>query len=428
MDPVGTLLSIAHVLNRANTLYTSCKAAPEEIRLAADHIHTLALVLEGVKADLAKNRHSFVYQNTHIATTRIQDLKQHIGHCDASLKRMEALVNKYMGWKKNGGVGLWERYKWSTEGKKEIAECKADLVLCTNMLDMFLSKVGLNVLWKIESMMEVVMKRFDALELVQSHAQAQQTETMRPRNGSNVGHLLVVSLIISRMRMVLTRYRRRKMGKKPGPTKPTNTGPGPRRPKPVTRVSSGFAPSQVRNKMLESYASTIANASITTPKKPQRARTPSPDFYFDRGSTKANMDVFPKPVRRSSSMQRLLGTINAQTQNRKPQTEHYECWRVGSGKVAFGAKLPMQYVSHKRGQMQLRKMAAVFKEASQFDARALNEQDARVKAILKEKNGRERNKGTHRKWYLVAGRVIKRDCGRSGMVSVDRAMVILVRR
>jgi hypothetical protein len=426
MDPFGTLLGIAHVLKRAYDLYTSCKAAPEEIRLAADHIHTMALVLEGVKSDLIHNPRSFVHQKTDIAKTRTHNLKRHVANCEGSLKRMGGLLGRYQGFKQKGGLGAWDKFRWSKDGKKEIAECKADLVLCTSMLDLFLSKEGLSVLWKLESMMEAMMKRFEALEVFQPSSPSPKTGEKRPRSDSNVGRTLVLSLVIGRLRKVLLRYRRKKMGKKPAP-KPTQAGPGPRRPKPISRTNTGFGISQKRNDLAKDYATKIANASITTPtqKKQPRARTPSPDFYYIPGGT-----ATPPlgPVRRSSSMQRIIGMINNQKSKPKTQTEHYECWKVGTGSLAFGPKIAPQFLSHKRGQFQLRKIAAVFKEASQFDTRALNEQDSRVKAILKSKNEREKKQGTKRKWHLVAGRVISRDPGRTGMVTVERAMVVLVRR
>ena len=425
MDP-GTLLGLAHVLKRAYDLYTSCKAAPEEIRLATDHIHTMALVLEGVKSDLFQNPRSFVHQKTDIAKARTHNLKRHIANCEGSLKRMGGLLGRYQGYKQKGGLGAWDRFRWSREGKKEIAECKADLVLCTSMLDLFLSKEGLSVLWKLESMMEAMMKRFEALEVFQPSSPDPKTGQKRPRSNSNVGRTLVLSLVIGRLKKVLLRYRRRKMGKKP-PPKPTQAGPGPRRPKPISRTSTGFGLSQKRNNLMTNYATSIANASISTPtpKRQSRPRTPSPDFYYIPGGTATP----PRgPIRRSSSMQKLLGKINNQASKPKTQTEHYECYKVGTGALAFGPKIAPQFLSHKRGQIQLQKIATVFKEASQFDTRALNEQDSRVKAILKAKNEREKKQGTKRKWYLVAGRVISRDPGRTGMVTVEKAMVVLVRR
>lgn len=423
MDPLGTLLNIGHVLKRAYDLYESCKAAPEEIRLAKDHIHTMALVLEGVKSDLLHNPRSFVHQKTAGAKMRTSNLKRHITSCENSLKRMDGLMGRYQSFKKNGGggIGAWDKFRWSVDGKREIAECKADLVLCTSMLDLFLSKEGLSVLWKLESMMEVMMKRFEALEV-----HVPKTGEKRPRSSSNVGRTLVLSLVISRLRKVLLKYRRKKTGKKP-PPKPTQAGPGPRRPKSISRTSSGFGLSQKRNNMLGNYATHIASAAITipVPKKQQRARTPSPDFYYiSSGTTTPHQ----KPIRRSSSMQRLLGNLNSRASKPKPQTEHYECWKVGIGKLAIGGKTAPHFVSHKRGQMQLRKMAAAYEEASQFDRRALNAKDSRVKAILKWKNEQEKKNGSNRRWNLVAGRIVKRDPGKTGMVNVEKAMIVLARK
>ena len=425
MDPLGTALGIAHVLKRARDLYTACKAAPEELRLAGDHVHTMALVLTGVHSDLIKNQHSFLHQNGHSSIARIQNLKQHTKHCENSLKRMEGLLGTFNGFKKAGGMRAWDKFRWSTDGKREIAECKADLVLCTSMLDLFLSKEGLNVLWKVESMIENMMKRFEALESL-SRGQAQKDKaTSRPRRASNIGRTILLSLVVSRLKRILTSYRRKKMTRK-GVAKPSNMGPGPRRPKRLTRVTSGFTSNPTRDKMIQTYARTIANTSApTSSEKPQRARAPSPDFYYISTSSPPPIN---KPIRRSSSMQRLLGTINTKSGRTPSKDEYLSCWRVGLGRLAFGPKTAPQFLKHNRGQMQLRKIAAVFKEAAQFGARGLTEQDLRVKAILKAKNNQEKEKQTKKRWYFVAGRITGIDNGKTGMVSVEKAMVILSRR
>ncbi|KAF2476934.1 uncharacterized protein BDR25DRAFT_348848 [Lindgomyces ingoldianus] len=386
-DVIGGAVSLVSLLKKAYDLYTACQAAPEEIRLASDHVHCMALVLEGVKSDLVKNGNSFLHQSNDIAKTRKFSLKIHITHCDKALERMQRLMKKYQGFRKQH-VRAWDRFRWSTEGKKEIADCKADLVMATSMLDLFLSKEGLSVLWKLESMMEIMMKKFAALEMFQANMPT--NPTTRARSGSNVGRTLVLSLVISRLRKCLRQYRRRKAGN--SKKKPQN--PGPRRPKPVTRVSSGFGPNKKRDNMLQDYAwSNIANAS-TTAGKPSRSRTP-PGEYYDPNSK------FPTaPLRRSSSMKRLMSKINAQAAKPKGDGEHLECWKVGTGSTAFGMRVPPQFLSHKRGQMQLRKMAAIFKDASTFDGRGLSEQDKRVKLILDVKNNKEKKNNSRKRWYL----------------------------
>lgn len=426
MDPLGSILGIAHVLKRAYNLYNGCASADEEIRLAADHIHTMAIVLEGVKSDLIGNRNSFVHKTTDIAKTRIQSLKIHVKHCDRALGKMEGLLNKYRGFKK-GHVKLWDKFRWSTDGKKEIADAKAEVVLATSLLDLFLSKEGLSVLWKLESMMETMMKKFEALEL---HAPPPYPGR-RARSGSNVGRTLVVTLVLARLRKALMKYRwkknatRRANGKQPNP--------GPRRPKPVTRVNSGFTPNKNRNALMGNYASNIVanSTNISNNKsKPQRTRTPSPDFYYipsNNGKKNSNSPP-PRPVRRSSSMQRLMGRINAKATKPATPREHLGCWKVGVGKLAFGPKTAPQFIAHRRGQIQLRRMADIFKDAAAYDSNMLDQSDSRVKLLLKSKNDKEKKSRSGKKWFFVSGKVVARDPGKTGMVTVEKAVVILVRR
>jgi hypothetical protein len=60
--------------------------------------------------------------------------------------------------------------------------------------------------------------------------------------------------------------------------------------------------------------------------------------------------------------------------------------------------------------------------------RALEPKDTRVKLILKYKNNKERGKETARKWTLAAARVVERDPGRTGLVTAEKAIVLLVGR
>lgn len=420
MAALGDILSIAHVLKRAYALYQGCQSAPEEIYLAREHIHAMALCLEGVRSDIAQNPRSFVHQRTAIAQTKTAGLKSNISACDRALKRMEKLLAKYLGFKSQH-VKLWDKFRWSTEGKKEIAECKADLVLSTSVLDLFLSHEGLSVLWKLEGMIEALTRRIGALEMFD-----RPTGRPRPRSGSNVTRALVISLVLARLRKVLRTYRckkRRTSSRGAGGKKPT---PKPGRPRPVTRVNSGFVNNPNRNALFQTYASNFATGAAISPPPPYsrkpRPRTPSPDFPNIHG------DTAPRLTRRSSSMQRLTGTLNARIVRPRPSTERYRCWKVGVGKLAIGLKTAPVVQAHERGQVQLRKMAAVFREADRYDGGALTAGDSRVKLLLEQKNKEEARARSGRKWYFVAARVVRRDPGRTGMVSVEKAFVILVRR
>jgi hypothetical protein len=422
---LGDLLGVAHVLKRAYDLYEGCAAAPDEIRLAREHIHAMTLCLEGVRSDLLNNPRSFVHQQTATAKSRTHNLKVHVGTCEKALKRTGELLGKYHGFK-GSHVKFWDRYRWSTAGKKEIAECKSDLVFATSVLDMFLSGQSLNVLVRVEEMVETLVNRIAGLEALLNLPTTVSGQN-RPRAGSNVGRTLIVSLVVTRLMKFLETYRQKKLG----------TGKKPqsknKHMRMVTRTNSGFANSRFaknteHEKQLYSYASDIAMATPPPPYTPTsrvpRPRTPSPDFHYIPGGTPTS----PRPglIRRTSSLNRLSSRSNAKVVQPRRTTEQYECWKVGEATLAIGLKGPMVFLQHKRGQMQLRKMGEVFREASAFDSRALTEKDRRVKEMLKEKN-RQTGKGG-KKWYFVSGRVIKRDPGKTGMVSVEKALVILVKR
>ncbi|KAF2183180.1 hypothetical protein K469DRAFT_690287 [Zopfia rhizophila CBS 207.26] len=158
-DPVGGILNIATVLKKAYDLYNARPNAPEEIRFACNHVHCMNIVLEGVKSDLLTNPRSFLHQHIDITETRTHGLKLHLNHCDRSLRRLEGLLKKYHSFRH---VGSCDRFRCSVQGKKEIADTKVDLIMAMSQLDLFKPKEGLLVLWRLESMMEM-MKKFEAL-------------------------------------------------------------------------------------------------------------------------------------------------------------------------------------------------------------------------------------------------------------------------
>ena len=423
MATLGDIAAIGHILRRAYALYEGCRSAPEEIFLAREHVHAVALCLEGVSSDLYSNPRSFVHQSTTIAQARKHALKVHISSCDRALKRMEGLLKTYMGFK-GKHVSLWDKFRWSTSGKKEIADCKAELVMSTVVLDMFLSKENLNVLWKLESMIETLTKRIGMLEVFDRPASTNEQRGKRPRRSSNITRAIVVSLVLARLRKALRIYRRKKNGGKRNNT----PKPGPRRPKPVSRTSSGFVNNPKRNLLMQSYTANLVTAVPKTPPPPYtaqkpRPRTPSPDFYYIPGGT--STPPRSKPVRRSSSMSRLTNQINTRTITPAAPREHFECWRVGIGSLAFGAKIAPQFLPHRRGQAQLRKMAEVFKEAGLYDERTVTEKHKCVRLLLNAKNKKVAKGKT---WYFAGGKMVGRDPGKTGMVSVEKVLVVLVRR
>jgi hypothetical protein len=127
-------------------------------------------------------------------------------------------------------------------------------------------------------------------------------------------------------------------------------------------------------------------------------------------------------------MQSLNGHTKTLSKPSKQTQERFECWKVGIGYTAIGLKTQPIFTAYKRGQSALQKMAAAFKEADDCAGRTVDSKDSRVKLLLKERNKSEKKKGSGRQWSLVAGQVLKRDPGRSGAVTAEKIVVILVRR
>ncbi|KAF2118033.1 hypothetical protein BDV96DRAFT_644365 [Lophiotrema nucula] len=421
-DALGTLATIGSLLKKAYDIYAGCKQAPEEIRLAAEHVHGMTLVLEDVRTNLVNNRRSYVHQkNNAMAQTQRHNLEKRVQHCERALIRTDNLLRKYKSFKHISG---WQKFTWSTGGKAEIASCKEDLVMSLMLLDTYINAGNAGTLYRVERTLEIFMQRFEVLAGLQPVNPFTPTTGGRGRRTSNVGCVLVLSLIISRLRKALLRYRRRKPNSR-------NTGTGGRtipkptskRPGTITRVPSGFNTYTTKpsfNTALGNYATSITSSPSTWSTSPQaggkRAKTPDP--YPRLGA----------PIRRSSSMSKLMTRINASAQRPRPTSSHYACYKIGIGSLAFGFKTAPQTVKYKRGQTQLRKMAAVFQESSAFDQRGLGEADKRVRMVLKARNEEEKKGGSAKRWKLVTARVVGRDPGRSGMVSVEKAVVIVARR
>ncbi|KAF2869583.1 hypothetical protein BDV95DRAFT_105006 [Massariosphaeria phaeospora] len=212
----GLVLGVHSIIKTANDISTDLKNLPEEIRLFDEHIFSMTLVLRSVEADLMNNAYSFVHQQNQNSNMKRLELTTHLRTCEVALKRTLALITTYRNFRH---ISDWDKYRWSNKGKKEIAECKSDLVLATSMLDLFLSKQGLNVLWKLESMMEKLSKQFGALEVLQPTSSTNMVKPIPKK--FNWGRLVVVALVIGKFRIVLRRYRAKKLRQaKPRPRRP----------------------------------------------------------------------------------------------------------------------------------------------------------------------------------------------------------------
>ncbi|KAF2196545.1 hypothetical protein GQ43DRAFT_435917 [Delitschia confertaspora ATCC 74209] len=429
-DFIGTFVNVVSLLEMAYNLYQGVRAAPQEISMAAEYVHAMELVLQGVKSDIIDTKTSFYYKPDARSKALKSNLHSHLSLCKKSLFNAQKLLEKYNDFR-NKGVKFWNKFRWSVEGKKEMADVKLDLVLSNVQLDLFMSKIGLGVLWKVEALVEAFARRFDALERLMMqrlggdevfHQQDGTTKKIpqnKGRSGSNnVKRVLVVSLIVARLKALLRKKRMKKMQKEVLEKRKKQQNKGPCKIRPSTkRVDSGFAPNKRRNSLLKSYASDIAVANDTPPSKPLRPRTPSPI----RGDPLAGSSL-----RRSSSIEGFLGGYNTKIGVPKQEKEYLECWRVGTGSPVLGPKIN-KFLQHKRGQAQLKKMAEVLKEASMYDKRCLTGKDPRVKLIIKKRNEDEKKKRSGKKWVLVAARLMKRDPGRTGMVVVEKALVVLAR-
>jgi hypothetical protein len=127
-------------------------------------------------------------------------------------------------------------------------------------------------------------------------------------------------------------------------------------------------------------------------------------------------------------MQQLVSASNnLKISPPKQVPEYLECWVVATGAFFIGPKIP-HHIQHKRGQAQLRKMVEIYQEMSLIDRKGLDVKDGRVKTLLKWRHDQDRKKNKGGRWVFVAARLLVRDVGSTGLVTTEKAMVIIKRK
>lgn len=418
MDPLA-IIGIAELINRAYDITSTCNKAPDELRLAVSHLDQMTTVLESVKSDLFQNPNSFVHRKGDREQTRTMNLKNHLNHCGRALRRMEELLTKYHAF---GHVTQWDRVRYGIKGKAEMAECKCELATATTLLNTLMQADGISVLYKVESMFEALKTHYAALEFVKPP----ERPSGRPRAASNAVGTLIAGVVMARIKTKLTNYRRRRAATVEG-TAHTAVNTRSWQPKPMARVGSNLMLTRKRALLAQEYMSKIVHSEDITGQQ-TIPRTPSPDFYVVGDNNARPATPPPRLIRRSNTIPRLTRQINARAAQLNKNKERFECWKVKVATTCIGFKGGHKTQQCKRGQMQLRQMVAIFKEAHDYSKRSLGSKDTRVKLILKHKNDKEKAARSGRKWALAAARVIERDPGRTGIVTVEKAIVLLVGR
>ncbi|OCK74542.1 hypothetical protein K432DRAFT_248863, partial [Lepidopterella palustris CBS 459.81] len=242
-DPIGAVISIAGLLKRAYDLYDACSKAAEEFKTASRQVHSMTIVLEGVRSDLINNKRSAINRGGDIAKNKSNRLKTLLAGCSVSLGKLEALLKKYNGLRNNSSA--WDSFRWGNGGKAEIKNMQADLVVSMVMLNTFLQSEGLDALGRLEQAMEMLMRKFDSLEMPRS--QTKSRGDTRRRSSDGVGRCLIAGFFISRL---LARIRSRKPLSRKN-TMARSKG-GVEKIRPTVRVKSGLSPNKKRDSLLQS--------------------------------------------------------------------------------------------------------------------------------------------------------------------------------
>lgn len=417
---------MGHVSRRVNDLYRACQTIAEDLQSVTGNVFIMWLVLQGVWTDLMKNPCSFFHQFTAIASTQKQKLGSLIGQCEKSLKKLEGLLKKQTAFKMKHAA-YWEIFRGSVDWRRDVADCCADMMMATSMLDHFLSKEGLSFLWNLEAMVDGVVRNLmmhPAQQIMLNIISTEWSRNSDPKNHRGFG------LLTSSVPLLMTTLWRPKDPKKRA--KPSNPAPlpkqtQPRRPKTITKVPSGFMPSWRRALLLNDYPEFIANASAQLSPRVPRQRAPSPEPYRLPVSNEFSPS---QHTRRSRSTDRLRSRSDLVDEEQKQRLEHYEYWIISLRKSNTGRGTVPRFSMHQRGQIQIRQMGVVFREVDEYAEKAmvLTDRDERVRLLLRKKNAGEKKKGSGRKWKLVAGRVVDGESGEMGKRRGETVMCVLVLR
>lgn len=409
MDPLA-IIGIIELTKRAYDFISGCEKAPTELREAAALLELMKIVLEDVKSNLVENPSSFVHCTTATDKARTSSLKSCLSHCQQTMKKTCQLLKKYHI---SGHVPMWDRARYSSGGKAEIAECKCELVIASNLLNTCMLAGQVSVIWSVES-------KCDALLRCWEHQKKRERLSIPP---GTLGY----SFAVSRFKTILSNYRRRRAPPVPK-SKPQKTITKKLwQPKTIMRVGSNFTLSSKGTLLAEEYMGNLMKPEDISDEQ-ITPRTPSPDF-----NTVDGLDLRPSTpplhlIRRTSTIPRLTQQYNACAAGFRRNGDLLECWKVRIVITFVGAKGAYTTEQCKRGQLQLWQMLTIFKEAHDYSKRTLQAKDSRVKHILKHKNKIENEAGTGRNWTLAAARVVKRDPGRTGIVTAEKAIVLLVGR
>ncbi|PSN68273.1 hypothetical protein BS50DRAFT_360249 [Corynespora cassiicola Philippines] len=443
MATVGDIFDIADILRRAWDLYRGCLDAASEMKDAASHIHHMTVVLQDIHVAISTNRMPFIHLQHDQAKTRTHSLKANIKLCEKSLVKMGRLLDKYRSQGRHS-ISRWDQLRWSDHGKKELTDAKADMIFATTVLNTSLQTANIDSLSRLEDMISAIGRKLALCEIVESKGSTRKASDDGDKDAIPKG-IVFASLVITKLRNMLHSIRIRKaitantvarlqktldnirvrrIVRRNTPTAidthamiagTPGKHPGPRARKCLSRTNSGFESGKIKSPSRKRLPNQLANQP-TRPKQAVRARTPSPD----------PSQFSPRPIRRVGTARRIAAQINAKAADLPHTTAFYQLWVVKSGSLMYFKSVP-KWDPCKRGQLQIRNMARIFKEANQTDreCRALEKKDKRVSLKLKDLNDIERKKDRGLKWHFVVGRVMVRE---PGNVIAEKSFLIFVRR
>ncbi|KAF2668943.1 hypothetical protein BT63DRAFT_424667 [Microthyrium microscopicum] len=367
VDPISVasgLMTVLSIIRKTIKLVEDLSSAPSEFTTTKQHLHSLSIVFESVKTDLINNNRSIINRPNNLRSAKRNELIRLVSTCDKSIQRIEKILKQY----RTVGHSLWKAWRWSDKGRQEVASVEADLMFNTTVLNVYLSKEGLETMWKMEISIEAIKTLLE--KIIAGSAGGYNTKTATPsgrrspkkkaKHGS-LPSAVLASLFISRLKAKVKEHR--KLSFRPSKTSSV--------PKPLKRVRTIPVPSKRKSTLLSQYSERLKN---------DQAR---------------------------------LGTFQ------------YECYIVSGGQYAFGG--PSIYPKARqigRGQTQLAELVKVFEAAGAVDASSIDKGHRAAKDLVKSRNYGSKSR---RKWEFAAGRIESISSSPHGTVRTRKVMIVIKR-
>ncbi|KAI9669583.1 MAG: hypothetical protein M1817_004626 [Caeruleum heppii] len=135
---IGDLLGVTRLAwNLYHNCYLVAREAPDEFRQLVNELASLQGVLRTLRDDVNSDK-AFLER---MGENRRQTLSRCLAGCFDTLRRLEALVNKYRELGIGDGIMFWQRIKWITQ-QRDVSSLRAKIMVHTANISLCMTSIG----------------------------------------------------------------------------------------------------------------------------------------------------------------------------------------------------------------------------------------------------------------------------------------------